>query len=142
MRNYRRTPLSSLGRELQRAGIAMVLLAGAVGCFSDRSAPTAAGLVVGECTVPLGTDVIGATFVAIRGFGFKETETRVARGTRVAWVNCETSATEHTVTGDDGSYDSTPLAVGRAFARTFPTVGTFAYHCEPHPFMKGTIVVQ
>ena len=138
----RRNHSVARGRGLRRALIATLLLSTALGCFSERSAPTGAGQVLGDCTVPLGADVIGATFVAIRGFGFKNPETRIPRGTRVAWVNCESSATEHTVTADDGAYDSTPLAVGKAFARTFPTAGTFTYHCEPHPFMKGRIVVE
>jgi plastocyanin len=142
MKTSRHNDSVVFGRALRRAAVAMLLLLTAIGCFSERSAPTGTAQVLGECTVPLGADVIGATFVAIRGFGFKDQEVRIARGTRVAWVNCESSATEHTVTADDGSYDSTPLAVGKAFARTFPTAGTFAYHCEPHPFMKGTIVVQ
>lgn len=142
MNMKQRQPSIALGREVRRATVTILLLSTAIGCFSERSAPTGAAQVLGDCTVPLGADIIGATFVAIRGFGFKDQEIRVARGTRVAWVNCEPSATDHTVTADDGSYDSTPLAVGKVFARTFPTAGTFAYHCEPHPFMKGTIVVQ
>lgn len=48
----------------------------------------------------------------------------------------------HTVTFDDGTFDQT-IAAGASVERTFPTPGTFTYHCKFHPpGMKGTIVVE
>ncbi len=31
---------------------------------------------------------------------------------------------------------------GDAFTQTFETPGEFAYHCEPHPFMTGRVIVE
>jgi plastocyanin len=64
----------------------------------------------------------------------------VKKGTTVKWYNQDGYA--HTVTSDDGStFDSGNLAAGATFSYTANTVGTFAYHCEVHANMKGTLVV-
>jgi plastocyanin len=77
--------------------------------------------------------------VAISGFAFDPTATTVSAGTEVTWRNDD--PTEHTVTADDGSFDSSPLSGGKTFAVRFDQAGTFRYHCLIHPSMKGTITV-
>jgi len=48
----------------------------------------------------------------------------------------------HTVTADDGSFDS-PQQTSGSFSHTFNTAGTFEYICEVHgQSMSGTVVVQ
>ena len=58
----------------------------------------------------------------------------------MTWTNNGPSV--HTVTADDGSFDSGNISVGKTFSHTFQTAGTFAYHCTIHPFMKATVIVQ
>jgi len=48
----------------------------------------------------------------------------------------------HTVTADDGSFDSGNLNPGASWTYTFTTPGTFTYHCNYHSFMHGTVVVM
>jgi plastocyanin len=48
----------------------------------------------------------------------------------------------HTVTAEDGSFDSGPIESGQRWARVFSTPGRFPFHCTPHPFMRGEIVVR
>jgi plastocyanin len=48
----------------------------------------------------------------------------------------------HTVTSDDGLFDSGPLEPGKSFSYAFSRRGTFRYHCEIHPAMKGSVVVR
>ena len=50
----------------------------------------------------------------------------------VLWTNDDTI--EHTVTADDGSFDSGSLYHGQNFENTFDTPGEFSYHCSIHPF--------
>ena len=57
----------------------------------------------------------------------------------MTWTN--SGAATHTVTADNGAFDSGRLASGATFSQTFDTAGTFTYHCEIHPQMTGTIVV-
>ena len=64
-------------------------------------------------------------------------------GDTVTWYNADVM--EHTVTTDAGTpvaFDSPLLNSGDTFSLTFTQAGTYAYHCTPHPLMKGTIVVN
>lgn len=84
------------------------------------------------------------TFDNTGTFTFSPTSLTIKVGTTVIWKN--TTQTPHTVTSDDdktfNSGDSTPIAPGTTFSFTFTKAGTFAYHCDFHPYMKATIIVQ
>jgi plastocyanin len=60
-------------------------------------------------------------------------------GDTVIWTN--TGSQQHTVTADDGSFDSGMLGAGAKFTRMFSSPATIAFHCTPHPWMKGVILV-
>ncbi len=77
--------------------------------------------------------------VTIQGFAFGPASINVAVGSSVSWTNQD--GTAHTVTADDGSFDSGSLAQGATFSQTFDTPGTYTYHCAIHPSMTGTITV-
>jgi plastocyanin len=64
----------------------------------------------------------------------------VLTGDTVTWMN--DSSRQHTVTADDGSFDSGQIPVGGMYAQRFATPGTFAYHCSLHPFMTGAVAVH
>ena len=81
----------------------------------------------------------GARAVAIKDFSFQPASISVAVGSTVTWTNNDT--TGHTVTADDGSFDSGTVAPGATFSHTFDTAGTFTYHCNIHPSMTATITV-
>lgn len=55
----------------------------------------------------------------------------------ITWTN--RGATTHTVTFDDGSLDSGPIAPGETFTAMLANVGEHSYHCTFHPTMHGTI---
>ncbi len=61
-------------------------------------------------------------------------------GETVAWSNV--SERTHTVTADDGSFDSGDLASGDTFTREFDSPGTILYHCTKHPGMVGEVDVR
>jgi plastocyanin len=129
--------MSAYPRRLILLGLAAGFAAGGLAaCFSERGATAP---VEGECRLPLGETIPGSTIVVIRGFAFNPPEVRVRPGGHVTWVNCDEAS--HTSTADEGEWSSPLLAPGDAFTRTFETVGEFAYHCEPHPFMKGRVIV-
>jgi len=64
----------------------------------------------------------------------------ISVGGTVTWTNNDVVA--HTATADDGSWNSGSVAAGGRFSRTFPTAGTFPYHCTIHPGMIGTVSVR
>jgi plastocyanin len=61
-------------------------------------------------------------------------------GTTVKWTNRDEET--HTVTSDTGAFGSAGLDLGEEFAYTFTAPGTYAYSCDLHPFMHGTVVVK
>jgi plastocyanin len=78
--------------------------------------------------------------VTIKDLEFTPATVTIAVGGTVTWTNNGPST--HTVTADDGSFDSGNLSQGKTFSHTFQTAGTFAYHCSIHPFMTATVIVQ
>ncbi len=67
-------------------------------------------------------------------------------GDTVAWDN--TGAIPHTVTANDGSFNSGNLSPGASFSYTFSQPGTFEYYCKYHAVkgsgvgMIGHVVVE
>jgi quinohemoprotein ethanol dehydrogenase len=83
--------------------------------------------------------------VAIVDFGFNPGVIIVPPGTTVTWTN--TGEIEHTVTEAAADkkkplFDSGLLKPGQSFSYTFDKPGTYDYYCEPHPFMRGIVVVD
>lgn len=77
--------------------------------------------------------------VKIKNFAFHPGTLRIKKGTSVAFTNA--SPVTHTAS-DPGSFNSGRIKPGKTFVVRFKRKGTFAYHCEIHPFMKGKIVVE
>ncbi|HTE45889.1 MAG TPA: plastocyanin/azurin family copper-binding protein [Gemmatimonadaceae bacterium] len=117
----------------------VVLFFGVAACFSERATVTDAGDTA-ACSAPSTT--AGATIIFIRSFAFQTATVHVKSGGRVAWVNCEPTNIQHTSTSDASGWDSGLLTPPASFVRTFPTVGSFPYHCTVHPGMKATVIVE
>jgi plastocyanin len=74
--------------------------------------------------------------VDIFDFYFEPSNLVIAPGDTVVW---HAHASDHTVTADDGSFDSSPasgdlvtIPDGSTFSHTFPTIGSFHYYCRLH----------
>jgi plastocyanin len=63
----------------------------------------------------------------------------IRSGTTVNWTNY--GSHKHTVTSDDGTWDSGDMLPNTSYSWTFPVAGTYRYHCKHHEGMVGTIVV-
>jgi plastocyanin len=100
-----------------------------------------ASLVVrpGAPLVRVERPLAGADRVEIGDFAFSPTPLEVGVGSEVTWSNVDPTA--HTVTARDGSFDSGILDPGASFGNTFEREGTFAYFCEIHPTMRGSVRV-
>jgi len=86
-----------------------------------------------------GAKELGIVTTGISSFAF-ENDISITAGQAVRWINDD--AVPHTVTGDDGSWDSGDIAPGSDYTKTFAVAGKFQYHCTIHPSMTGTIVVK
>lgn len=101
------------------------------------------GFIVAALLVPaagagLGTDA--DAHVHIESFAFNPSPVNILVGEAITWDNHDTPP--HTVTADDGSFDSGNINNGGTYTRTFSAPGTIPYHCDLHPTMLGTIVVS
>jgi plastocyanin/predicted lipoprotein with Yx(FWY)xxD motif len=79
------------------------------------------------------------TSVQIANFAFAPSDLKVKVGATVTWTNTDTAS--HTVTADNGSFNSGKIETGSTFKETFAKAGTYTYHCAIHSSMTGTITV-
>lgn len=79
------------------------------------------------------------TTIDIVDFRFTNDRVEVPVGTTIEWTN--RGQVVHTVTSDDGVFNSGNVQPGETWRYTFDEAGEFPYHCIPHPFMTGTVVV-
>ena len=81
--------------------------------------------------------------VSISNFQFTPKVVRIKSGSEVTW---EVKEGTHTVTADDGGFESPALSAGKKFSHTFSTPGTYRYYCSFHGSkgghdMAGTVIV-
>lgn len=78
--------------------------------------------------------------VKIENFAFTPAHISVKIGTKVTWTNED--SIQHNVVGDSFKDLNGPLLdQGKTFSYTFKKAGDYPYHCNPHPYMKGTVTV-
>lgn len=78
--------------------------------------------------------------VLIQSMSFSPSSITITAGETVKWTNND--AMTHTVTSNDGLFESGDLANGSSFSKKFPDKGTFNYHCTYHVGMTGTVIVN
>jgi plastocyanin len=77
--------------------------------------------------------------VVIKQMHFEPATLSVKAGDTVEWKNQDIFT--HTVTANDGSFDSGPIVPGGSWQTTVSRTGNIAYHCGPHPNMMAELVV-
>ncbi|HEY2434358.1 MAG TPA: hypothetical protein VGI12_16915 [Vicinamibacterales bacterium] len=117
-----------------RLALAAALLLIISGCGSSYSTPTTPTTPSGNGTpvsIVSGASVLTTT-------AFSPSPVTVAVGGSVTWTNHDN--TTHTSTGS--TWNSGSIAPGGNYTMSFPTAGTFSYHCSIHPGMTGSVTVQ
>ncbi len=79
------------------------------------------------------------TNVEIKNYAFKPSEINVRPSEEITWTNND--SVPHTVTADDGSFDSGRLDLGGSYNYTFKDKSSFKYHCNYHASMHGEVTV-
>jgi plastocyanin len=102
--------------------------------FSPWFHKSKSAAVAGDVNAPLGATI------TIGAMKFPADTTVITVGQAVRWNNADPLG--HTITFDGGEPGSALINPGAAFVHRFDRPGTYAYHCTPHPFMKGVIVVK
>lgn len=119
------------------ACLALVALTGCSGGGATQT-PSTSGTSTSGSNSSGGASAGGA--VSIANFAFSPASVTVKVGQTVTWTNNDSVA--HTVTSDDGSFDSGQLSPGATFKHTFDKAGQYSYHCSVHPDMTGSVTVQ
>ncbi len=134
------TITNPISRRLLVAVAAGTLTLAACSSGNTPAASSGAGASVagGGCTP---SAAISGTPVpaAIADNSFTPTAITVAKGGTVTWANGGSNT--HTVTADNGSFDSCNLAGGATFTMKFDTAGSVPFHCKIHSSMHGTVTV-
>lgn len=145
MRNGR----SDRGRALALA-VALVVPVALAGCSkTDTAAPTtsapatkapAPATSAPVTAAPTTTMTVRPGNVAIKDYAFTPDTQTVKAGESLTWTNADDFP--HYVKTDAGAMlDSGDIEQGKTYTVTLPSPGTYAYHCNIHNTMKGTIVV-
>ena len=128
--------------------VVAVLTIGAVALKNNKAAPAMPGNTMSQtdhkamASAKPSSDVQETNMVTYKGFDVVQKHIKVKKGTTVTWTN-EDSA-KHDVTPDTETADFKETELfgkGETKSITFNTVGTFSYHCSPHPYMKGIVEV-
>ncbi len=94
-------------------------------------------------SVPAGSSVPGCEETDLC---FVPSTVTIDVGGEVTWSNDDNTAhfvTSNSASGEpDGNFDSGLFKAGTTFSNTFDTAGVYPYHCNVHPWMVGTVVVQ
>ena len=77
--------------------------------------------------------------ITIQNFAFHPASVTVRAGTVVTVINRD--QTPHSLTANDGAFDTGSIGSGQAGHLTLTRAGSFAYHCVFHAFMTGSIKV-
>ena len=124
---------------LIRVALLSVVAATAFACGSYDSPSTPTPMATANPTSgPTVSIVSGSSTMTTTAYA--PNPVNVAVGGTVTWVNNDNTA--HTSTATGGVFDSGMIAPGGNFSRTFPSAGSFPYHCTIHPGMVGTVNVQ
>ncbi len=116
------------------ATVAVAVLASGIGAIVLR------GQSAGNPT--LGGSLVN---VAIVDYTFSPNTVTVKAGTTVQWMNMDTVAHAVAFGSNDmgrGGMGSDMLEHMGSYRYTFMEPGTYEYHCGPHPYMTGAIIVN
>lgn len=78
--------------------------------------------------------------VVVENSAFTPAEVRAKANDVVRWEFKD--AFDHTVTAEDGAFDSKPTKAPNLFEFVATSPGTFKYKCTIHPSMTGTLVIE
>jgi plastocyanin len=90
-----------------------------------------------SCGTPKDDEV--ANSIGIQEFAFNPVPYRADAGETVEVVNLD--SVTHTLTSDDGSFDTGRVQSRARADITVEQAGVIAYHCEIHDWMRGVIQV-
>ncbi|HEX4429288.1 MAG TPA: cupredoxin domain-containing protein [Frankiaceae bacterium] len=83
---------------------------------------------------------VKATRITISDYAYQPAKITVASGASLTFSNRD--QTPHTATGTPNGFDTGRIKPGQSKTITVSKPGTYAYYCQFHAFMHGTIIVR
>lgn len=77
--------------------------------------------------------------ISIQGYAFSPASVTINAGDTIVFTNFDSVG--HTAT-KLGTFDTGILTEGKSKSIVFDQKGTFDYICDPHPYMRGTVIVE
>lgn len=133
---------------LRAAALTLLIAAGPAltGCVSAFVEPvpeeSSSPVVVppSEAPSPVASPSPFTGTVTVRDFSFEPADFTVTPGAVMTVTN--TGTTDHTLTAQDGGFDTGPIAPGATATVTAPSrPGAYSYLCSFHHFMRGILTV-
>lgn len=118
--------------------LAVVAIGGAIVLATGKSQPQASH----NMDQVSGKSAVTTNMITIKDFSFTPSVITVKTGTKVTWTNAD--SVHHTITADTASnttLTSGSIGQSEAYSFTFSKAGTYSYHCTPHPYMRGSVIV-
>jgi len=103
------------------------------------AAAVAATVTFGSGSDKAGTAAANGNTIVIRDFAYSPDSLSPARGVTITVTNSDDAA--HTLTADDGAFDTGDLGDGGTETITVEEPGRYEYHCEIHDYMTGVLEV-
>ncbi len=123
------------GRRAGIGALALIFLFIAVGVVYAGANPTGTSNT-GQADIVIAP---GAAYITSNQFYLPSTFNAKV-GQTVVWKNLDLNP--HTITSDNGLFQSGNMDRNAAFSFTFTKAGTYSYSCDYHPWMTGRIVVS
>lgn len=138
------TPITATGIFAPAAGSQSVPSSSAAAVFTLTTTSTqtlTAGSVVCGGTAPsTGVVNVGMTNGPAGPFTPQTVTVVIGVNNTVTWTNNDPKGIPHTVTSNDGLFNSNTLT--GPFTCTFLSPGTYNYRCYFHPLMVGAVIVK
>jgi plastocyanin len=106
--------------------------------YSARTTTT----TVSQAPKSVGVSIVPGAGANTSSKGFSPVNIVVVLGVNntVVWTNNDSAP--HTVTANDGSFNSGNMAPGQSYLYTFTSPGEYTYHCTYHPWMVAMVTVK
>jgi len=121
------------------AGVVVLALgAGVAACGSDDG--DSATKPSGSRTDGTPAAATAGTEISIENFAYEPRALEATAGGTITVTN--TDDTAHTVTADDGAFDTGDIGAAGTATFTLGGPGRYRYHCDIHNYMTGTVTVS
>ena len=102
--------------------------------FRGNPKPAAVGNATPSAAGPVAAEV------RVGGYHFTADSVVISAGQAVRWINQD--FVDHTITFDGGEPGSPLISPNGTWTHRLDRPGSYTYHCTPHPFMTGVVVVR